>query len=189
MTTAPMLSPTGMRGSLRQTGTNLWWILLVTGSLWILFSLLVFQFDATSVTAISILLGVVFECAALVEVAAALNEQGGMRTVRWLLAVAFFVLGIVAFVNPGGTFKALSTVFAFYLLFRGLFEFVRSLGARHQELWWLGLIAGLVQIGLAFWAAGDFEKKATLVLIWLGVTALVQGLMQIVLAFQLKPQD
>src|SRR5262249_6453807 len=38
---------------------TLWWLPIVTGSLWILFSLLLFRFDYASVTAISILFGVV----------------------------------------------------------------------------------------------------------------------------------
>ena len=33
-----------------------WWILLVTGSLWVIFALVVFQFDYTTVSALSILL-------------------------------------------------------------------------------------------------------------------------------------
>ena len=38
---------------------GLWWILLITGSLWLVFALIVFQFDARSVNAIALLVGLV----------------------------------------------------------------------------------------------------------------------------------
>ena len=46
---------------------KLWWVFIVTGSLWILFSLLLFRFSYASVTAISILMGVVCLAAAIEE--------------------------------------------------------------------------------------------------------------------------
>ena len=39
-----------------QDGDPLWWIPLVTGSLWVILALIVFQFDYTTVSALSILL-------------------------------------------------------------------------------------------------------------------------------------
>ncbi len=59
---------------------------------------------------------------------------------------------------------------------------------RGVELWWVGLIAGSVQILLAFWAAGNFGHKSTLLIVWVGATALMQGLVQILRAFELRSQ-
>ena len=49
-------------------GDPLWWILLITGSLWVLFALIVFRFDYTTVAALWILLGTVCVAAASLEV-------------------------------------------------------------------------------------------------------------------------
>jgi uncharacterized membrane protein HdeD (DUF308 family) len=94
------------------------------------------------------------------------------------------VIGIVAFVHPGNTFKALAAVFAFYVLLRGLFTIVAALTGLMAPMW-LGLVIGIVEVGLAFWAAGDFGHKTILLLAWIGVSAMLHGLTQIILAIQL----
>ena len=66
-------------------GDPLWWILLITGSLWSIFALIVFRFDYTTVSALSILLGTVCICAALFEAVAeaVATAGGGSRTSCW----------------------------------------------------------------------------------------------------------
>jgi uncharacterized membrane protein HdeD (DUF308 family) len=168
-------------------GDPLWWILLVTGSLWSIFALVIFRFDYTTVTALSILLGTVCMCAALFEVVASAAAGGWWRVTHIVLAAAFAVIGILAYVHPENSFKVLATIFAFFLLIRGVFEIVASLLVRPADLWWVGLVSGVVQVLLAFWAAGDFGNKAFLLVIWVGASALVHGVVQIVTAFRLRP--
>ena len=169
-----------------QGGDPLWWVPLVTGSLWVVFALLVFRFDYTSVSAVSILLGTVVLCAALFEAVAAAGTHGWWRVAHIGLAIAFAVIGTLAFIHPENTFKVLASIFAFYLFLRGIFDIVTALFARPAELWWVGLVAGVVQILLAFWAAGDFGNKAFLLIVWVGASALANGVLQIVTAFRLR---
>ena len=75
-------------------GDPLWWVLLVTGSLWVLFALLVFRFNYTSVSAVSILLGTVVLCGALFEAVAAAGTHGWWRVAHIGLAIAFAVRGV-----------------------------------------------------------------------------------------------
>src|SRR3569833_1091854 len=56
-----------------------WWVLLITGSLWSLFGLIVFRFDYTTVAALSVLLGTVCIAASVLELAAAFNTHGWAR--------------------------------------------------------------------------------------------------------------
>jgi uncharacterized membrane protein HdeD (DUF308 family) len=163
-----------------------WWVPLVLGGCWLVFALLVFRLDATSVHGISILFGVVCVAGAAVELAEVGTASGGWRIVRALLGVAFFVIGILAFLHPGDSFAALATIFAFYLLLRGLFDIGAALFSRQLDLWWVGLVTGAVQVALAFWAAGDFGHKAILLVVWVGASALLAGIRQIVFAFQLR---
>jgi Short repeat of unknown function (DUF308) len=164
---------------------GLWWIFLITGSLWILFSLILFRFDYTSVSAISILFGAVCLAGALEELISIPASHGWWRVGRIALAVLFTIIGIVAFVHPGNTFKALAAVFAFFVLLQGVFLIVAALTHLIEPLW-MGLVAGIIEVGLAFWAAGDFGHKTILLLVWVGLSALVHGVMQIVLAFHLR---
>jgi uncharacterized membrane protein HdeD (DUF308 family) len=168
---------------------SLWWVPLVTGSLWVLFALLVFRFDYTSVSAISILIGTVVLCGALVEAIAAAGTHGWWRVAHIGLAVAFAVIGALAFIHPENTFDALASIFAFYLFLRGIFDIVIALYDRPAELWWIRLVSGIVQILLAFWAAGDFGNKAFLLIVWVGASALAQGVAQIVTAFRLRRES
>ena len=115
---------TGTYASEEQGGDPLWWVLLVTGSLWTIFALIVFQFDYTTVSALSILLGTVCVAAGLFEVVAAVSAHGWWRAIHAVLAVVFVAIGIAAYVHPENTFKALAAIFAFYLLLRGIFDII-----------------------------------------------------------------
>jgi uncharacterized membrane protein HdeD (DUF308 family) len=171
--------------SVEQAVGSLWWLPILTGTLWLLFSLLLFRFDYASVTAISILFGVVCIAGALDELISIPSSHGWWRAGRIALAVLFTVIGIVAFVHPGNTFDALAAVFAFFLLLRGMFTIIASI-THFFEPMWLGLLLGIAEIGLAFWAAGDFGHKTVLLLVWVGLGALIHGVVQIILAFHLR---
>jgi uncharacterized membrane protein HdeD (DUF308 family) len=177
---------TEMSNETDETGDPLWWILLLTGSLWVLFALIVFRFDYTTVTALSILLGTVCLAAAFFEAVAAATTHGWWRAAHVVMVIAFGVIGTLAFLHPQNTFNALAAIFAFYLLLRGVFDIVVALLVRPAELWWAGLVTGTVQVLLAFWAAGDFGHKAFLLVVWVGASALAHGVVQIVTAFRLR---
>jgi uncharacterized membrane protein HdeD (DUF308 family) len=169
------------------SGDRLWWVLLVTGSLWSIFGLIVFRFDYTTVSAMSILLGTVCLAGALFELFAAVGSHGWWRVVHLAFAILFGAIGITAYTHPENTFKALASLFAFYLFFRGVLDIVVSLFARPLELWWVGLVSGTILVLLSFWAAGDFGHKAFLLVVWVGASALAHGIVQIVTAFRIRP--
>lgn len=182
------LQGTPTAGVVAEERTELWWIFLVVGALWLVFALLVFQLDATSVGSISLLLGGACLGASLLELVAVPASHGWARLGRLALALGFAVVGVLAFVHPGESFEALATIFAFYLLLRGVFDLVGALLSRGAErAWWFLLLLGAAQILLAFWAAGNFGHKAFLLVVWLGATALAHGIVEIVRAFELRP--
>jgi len=168
-------------------GSSFWWLFLFTGSLWLLFSIVIFRFDWTTVSSISILFGIVMLFAAVTELIGAFAEQGWWRVARLALGVAFGVIGIVAFVHPGDTFSALAAVMSFYFIFKGIFDVVVALAgwgaAAHS---WLYLLLGVAEIVVGFWAAGDFGHRVILLVVWVGVTALTRGISEILLAFTLR---
>jgi uncharacterized membrane protein HdeD (DUF308 family) len=164
-----------------------WWVFLLTGIAWLVFSLIVFRFDITSATSVAILFGVVAIVAGVNEFVAMSVSTTGWKIVRGVLGVIFIVVGIFAFIEPGSTFAALASVIGFFFLFKGIFDIALALATKGEyDLWWLQLMAGIIEIGLAFWVAGNHQQKVILLLVYVGIVALSKGITEIILAFKLK---
>jgi uncharacterized membrane protein HdeD (DUF308 family) len=165
---------------------RLWWLFLVTGIAWMLFAIIIFRFSWGTVTAISILFGVVCIAAGINEFFTVPMSAGWWKLLRVVLGVAFVVVGIVAFTSPGGTFAALAGVFAFFLLFKGIFDIVLAIATKDEgSVWWLQLVIGIVEILLAFWATAYFGNAVILLIAWVGASALLRGITEIIFAFKL----
>ncbi|MEV0838543.1 DUF308 domain-containing protein [Actinocatenispora sera] len=172
------------RNRQRREAVGPWWLFLVTGIAWALLALAVLQFSLASVAAIAVLFGVVLLAAGLNEfLVAALHRH--WRWVHVALGVLFVAGAVAAFVWPGPTFVALSRILAWFLLFKGVFDVIDSLAVR-VELWWLRLIAGALEIALAFWAVSYTGRSALLLVAWVGIGAMMRGITEIVFAFDVR---
>lgn len=165
--------------------TRYWWVLLISGAVWVVLSLAILQFNLTSVWSIAILTGIVLLMAGFAEFGLAAIAPN-WRWAHVLLGVLFVAGGVVAFAWPHSTFLVLARLIGWYLLFLGTFEVVESLAYRGVELWWLRLIAGIATIGIAFWAVDSLDRSAVLLVLWVGIGALFKGINQIFLAFQFR---
>jgi uncharacterized membrane protein HdeD (DUF308 family) len=164
-----------------------WWVFLFTGSLWLLFSVVLLRFDYTSVSSISILFGCVMIAAGVMEAVAVFVVRGWARLGHGLLALVCLGVGVVAFIHPGNTFRALAGVMSIYLVVKGTLSVIFALADRKElELWWLRLTIGVVEVLVGFWAAGYWGRSSVLLVAWVGVTALTRGITEIVMAFSLR---
>jgi uncharacterized membrane protein HdeD (DUF308 family) len=164
-----------------------WWLLLITGLGWSVLGLILLRFDYTSVHAISLLFGFVAIFAGLFEVAMIFIAAGWWKLLNALLAIAFLVSGVVAFIHPGDTFVALAAVFSFFILFAGTFDIIQAISSRHEiEVWWLQLIGGIIEVALAFWAAGYYGRSAVLLIAWVAAFAIIRGVRDMVFAFRVR---
>jgi len=164
-----------------------WWIFLVTGIGWLVFALVVFQWDYTTVYAISILFGVVALVAAMNEFMAITYSTTGWKWVHGLLGVLFLLVGIWALWNPYDTFATLAALVGAFLLIKGIFDVSVAFMTKDEfELWWLQLVVGLIELLLAFWVAGNFREKAILLVVYVGIIALARGITELFVAFKLK---
>jgi uncharacterized membrane protein HdeD (DUF308 family) len=171
----------------RQEAGRLWWLFLLTGIAWLLFSIIVFRFDYTTVSSISILFGVVAIAAGVNELFAVGVATRWWKVLHILLAVIFIVVGFVAFWHPGDTFAALAAVISFFFIFKGAFDIVLGIATKNEsDVWWLQLVIGIVEILLGFWAAAYFGRSVILLVAWVGATALLRGITEIILAFKLR---
>jgi uncharacterized membrane protein HdeD (DUF308 family) len=172
---------------LAEDAAGRWWMFLVTGIGWLVFSLLVFQWDYTTIYAISILFGIVALMAGVNEFFQIFVSSTGWKIVHGILGVLFVITGVWALVDPRSAFTTLAALVAFFLLFKGIFDLTVAFMTKDEfDLWWLQLILGIVEIVLAFWVAGSFRQSAILLVVYVGVIALSRGITELFLAFKLR---
>jgi uncharacterized membrane protein HdeD (DUF308 family) len=167
--------------------TGYWWVGLVAGIAWLAISLVILQFDTASVTTVGILVSIMFAFAGIQNAALA-TVPWGPRWLSALFGVLFLVAAILCFVEPRATFAGLADMLGFLFLTVGIWWMVRSFVERAlNPLWWLGLLSGILMTGLAFWTAGQFFiERAYVLLVLAGLWALMQGVTDIVRAFEVR---
>jgi uncharacterized membrane protein HdeD (DUF308 family) len=112
----------------------------------------------------------------------------GWKWAHIALGVLFVIGGIIAFASPGDAFWALASILGFLLVLKGSLDVIVSTMTKDvNELWGLGLVVGILEVLLGFWASQQFfPARAALILIWVGFVALSRGFSEIVLAFQIR---
>jgi uncharacterized membrane protein HdeD (DUF308 family) len=170
-----------------EEATDRWWIFLLTGIAWLVFAVIVFQWNYTTVYAVSFLFGFVALFAGLNEFFQITVSTSGWKIVHGILGVLFVVAAIWAFVHPHNAFATLAALMGLFLLFKGIYDLTAAFVTKDQfELWWLQLIVGIVEILLAFWIAGSFKDKVILLVAYVGIIALSRGITEIFFAFKLR---
>lgn len=171
---------------LAESASRFWWLYLITGVLWLWVTLIILSLDLDTVYAIAILFGFVAIGAGISEFLMIGASTTGWKIAHGILGVIFIAAGIVAFFRPQGTFVALAAIVAWVLLFKGIFDIVLALISHPAHLWWVGLIVGVIEILLAFWAAGYFRGSAIILVAWVAAMTLLRGITEIVMAFRLR---
>jgi uncharacterized membrane protein HdeD (DUF308 family) len=164
-----------------------WWMFLLTGIGWLIISMVVLRVTTAAAATIGVLAGLVLLGAMLNEFLIALVRLH-WRWAHVLMGIVFLAGAIWAFVNPRGTFWALAAVIGLLLILQGALVLITSVESRViNGIWWLGLVTGILEIVLGFWASQQLiATRAALLIIWIGALALFRGISEIVLAFELK---
>jgi uncharacterized membrane protein HdeD (DUF308 family) len=164
-----------------------WWAWIISGTLWILAAVFILQFRQGSITFVGIIIGIMFLVAGVEEfVSAALTD--GWKWLRITLGILLVAGGLFALFNPVGTFLAIADTLGFLFVLFGTFWIIEAFASRPiNELWWLGLIAGILLIVLGFWAGGQFlATQVYTLLVFAGVWALMHGITDIFKAFAIR---
>ena len=170
-----------------EDATDRWWLFLVSGIAWLVFALIVFQWNYTTVYAISYLFGIVALVAGGNEFIAIAVSTTGWKFAHGILGALFVIAGIWALVHPHNAFATIAALIGLFILFKGIFDLTVAFVTKNEfELWWLQLVIGILEIVLAFWVAGSFRKSAILLVAYVGIVALTRGITEILLAFKLK---
>ncbi len=167
--------------------SKLWWLTLVAGILWFFIAIVILQMNAASVTTVGIIIGAMFLFTGIQQFLISTAVEGW----KWLwivFGVLFVLAGIWALINPGATTAALADSLGFLFLLVAIFWVIEAFTTREtNDLWWLGLISGIIMFVLAFWVAGQFLfERVYILLVFAGVWAMLQGITDVVRAFQLR---
>jgi uncharacterized membrane protein HdeD (DUF308 family) len=163
-----------------------WWIFLVTGIAWVILSIVFLSFDPGTPALIGLFVGILL-------IAAGINELVAIAFVdswRWLhalLGVLFLVTGIMSLTKPLQTFGILALFLGWYLVFKGTADIIMSIVERDAlHLWGLLLASGIIELAIGVWAIGYPGRSAWLLVVWIGISALMRGVTEIVFAFKLR---
>jgi len=164
-----------------------WWLFIVTGILWLIIGVILFQFDTQSLATLGYLVGFMLLFTGLEQFFVASAVKGWKWV--WILFGVFFVLGgIWAIANPFATAFALATSLGLLFLLVAIFWIIEAFATKEgNPLWWLGLLSGLIMLGLAFWVSQqNTVAKVFTLLTFAAVWALIHGIGDFVRAYRLK---
>lgn len=165
-----------------------WWLYLITGVAWLIIALVILQIDTDSVVTVGLIVGLMFLFAGVQNFFLAAVTPGGWKILWIVFGILLVAAGLWAIFNPGATFLALADSLGFLFLIVAIFWIIEAFAGKSQnDLWWLGLISGILMAVIAFWLSGQFLiEKAYTLLIFAGIWALMSGIIDIVRAFQIR---
>ncbi len=106
-----------------------------------------------------------------------LEKTWWVAVLRGLIAILF---GIFALVNPEGAGGLLVLIFGIFLLVDGLLNFVGSiLYYRSDADWWVYLVVGMLEVGVALITFMRPDITGTVLAILIGLWALFKGLIEL----------
>jgi uncharacterized membrane protein HdeD (DUF308 family) len=167
---------------------KLWWLWIAFGVFWLVVAYVVLQFDQASIKTVGVLIGFMFLAAAFQQFVIAAFAGGWARWVLVFFGVLLLVAAVLSFIEPEETFAGVADILGFVFFIIGVFWTIQALVERSMNpLWWMGLIAGIALVVLAFWTSGQFFiDKAYTLLVFAGIWALFNGVTDLVRAFQIR---
>ena len=166
-----------------------WWAIVLRGVFGVIFGVGAFVWPGITLAALILLFGAYAVIEGVLAVAAAVIQRGpggfpwGMLLAGW----ASIVVGVATFLWPGLTALAVLYFIAGWAIVRGIFEVMAAVQLRKeiQNEWLLGL-SGLLSIVLGLFLMVAPGAGILAVLWWVGATAIVFGVLTILLGFRLK---
>jgi uncharacterized membrane protein HdeD (DUF308 family) len=164
--------------------SHAWWIVLLTGLITAITGILILRIHWT-VSGLAIFLGILLIVSGLGSIFSP-TFTGGPRTTSALPGILEAGVGIALIVWPGPGLTVIATFFGIWLLVGGMIDIAGALSNRDHSSWWLVLLLGIFQFAIGIWALNRPGLTLQVLIALSGIWALVVGLLQVVLAFELR---
>lgn len=166
-----------------------WWLFLVRGIVAVLLGGLAIFMPIEAFTGLVILLGAFMFVDGIFSVVAAISERRTYRNWVWLLISGLLgiLIGVLTFINPFATAKAVVYLVAFWALVIGITEIVWAIRLRkviEGEGWYI--LAGAFTVLFSLLVFFYPEAGAVTLALLFGIYTLVFGFMLIALALRLR---
>jgi uncharacterized membrane protein HdeD (DUF308 family) len=161
-----------------------WWLFLLAGLVSLVFGALILSVD-WSVDGLAAFIGTLF----IIQGAAwAITRplDGGTRSTNIVAGLAGVVAGIVLLAWPDRGLYTLGVFVGIFVVSSGLLHIVGAFVNRHAPTWWLVLILGVIEVPLGIWAMRRPGLTLAVIVTLAGAWAVVSGIWQIVIAFEVR---
>ncbi len=162
-----------------------WILFLLSGLISVVVGIVILRVDWTKddlalVVAILFILRGIFQAASR-----PIDGSGrGWNIFVGLLAVA---VGIAFLVWSGPTLLVLAVFIGAWVVVTGIFDFVGGIANRHNaSLWWLFAAFGVIEVILGIILLNNPDDTLTLIVLLVGIWAILVGVLQIVVSFEVK---
>ena len=173
-----------------EVATGLWWLFLITGIGWLVFALLVFQWDYTTVYAISYLFGFfVFSAGRRTSSSGWGSPSLAGRSCTPSSACSSSPSGSGSLVDPHNAFATLAGAgLPSSCSVKGIFDITVSFFTKgFFDLWWLQLVPRDPRVGAGLLGLGEVPaESAILLVVYVGIVALTRGIIELFVAFKLR---
>lgn len=163
---------------------RVWWVVLVIGLIFTGFGIVMLFDVAAGATTIAIIVGAYLIFDGLVEIISG-GRRGGSRVWAVVLGILLVIGGIVVISWPGVTFLVIAVVWGITLLVGGIARLVSAAMLRGYGWGWLvvlGILETIVGVIMLAWP----DVTAYVILLLIGIYSIFAGILQIMLAFQLR---
>ena len=162
-----------------------WWVLLATGIVSILAGGFIAFVDWT-IGDLAVFIGTLLIFRGFLTTFS-VPVDGSLRTWSVVLGLLEVAAGVSVWVWPDPTLLFVAFYIGWLLMFRGVMTIMGSVsGRRFLPYWGVILVAGIVEVLVALYLLGRPGLTLVATVIAIGLTSVFYGVLQVVLAFQIK---
>jgi uncharacterized membrane protein HdeD (DUF308 family) len=162
-----------------------WWVLLASGIVSIIAGSIIAFADWT-VGDLVVFIGALLIVRGL-STTFSVPVDGSLRRWSMVFGLLEVAVGVSVWVWPDPTLLVVALYIGWLLMFRGVMTIIGSVtGRRFLPYWGLILVAGIVEVLVAFYLLGQPGLTLVATVLAVGLTAIFYGALEVVLAFQVK---
>lgn len=165
-------------------GARVWWLVLLVGIVFVGFGIMTLFDVARGASVVALIIGLFMIFDGIVEMVSG-GRNGASFGWGTFIGILLFIGGIIVIAYPEYTFLAIAIIWGITMVVGGVARFIASLVLRDYGWGWrlaFGAVETIIGIIVLVWPG----QTAYVLLVLIGIYAILAGIVQIVLAFQLK---